>query len=163
MPDCVVVRPLGRMSLGVVLGSLALACAILLIRRPPVPVRRMAPFYLILMIALPLSGWPLFLWGGDWVANANGDMTNYCLGATGFREHGFRSLEMDKYFSGEDATYEVWSLYCDRTGVRHGSEMTLAMTSEIAGQPVPFIFMPVILAMHLVLISSVDSRRTGCR
>ncbi len=147
--------PVGPISRGIVLTSLLIAIAVLAVRRPPFPFRRLLPFGLVILAAFLLSGWPLLKWGSDWIANANGDMANYCLGATGFREHGYRALQIDKFFSGEDLTYELWSHYADRIGHRHGSEMTLAMTSEISSLPTPFVFMPVILAMHLVLISSV--------
>ncbi len=147
--------PVGPIAPLIVLGSVSLAIAVLLIRRPPIPFRSALPFGLILLIAIPLSGWPLFLWGGDWVANANEDMGNYCLGATGYRDHGFLSLHADEYFSGKDLSYEVWYLYGDGVGHRHGSELSLAMTSAIASRPTPFVFMSVILAMHLALISSV--------
>jgi hypothetical protein len=147
--------PVGPIAHAIVLGALALAVVVLLVRRPPIPFRRALPFGLILLVAIPLTSWPLFRWGGDWVANANEDMGNYCLGATGYRDHGYFSLHADEYFSGKDLTYEVWFLYGDGVGHRHGGELSLAMTSAMAEQPVPFIFMPVILAMQLALISAV--------
>jgi hypothetical protein len=145
----------GPVARPIVLGALLLAAGIFLVRRPPFPVRRVIPFGLILMVAALLIGWPLLKWGGDWISHANEDMANYCLAATGYRDHGFRMLKPEPYFAGEDQTYEMWSLYADRIGIRHGSEMSLAMTAEIASLPVLFVFMPVILAMHLTLISSV--------
>lgn len=147
--------PIGPIAHELVLGALLFAITVLVIRRPPFPIRRVLPFGLIILTAIPLSGWPLFRWGYDWVANANGDMANYCVGATGFREHGFRTLQVDEYFNGKDLTYEMWLLYGDEFGTRHGSEMSLAITSALVSRPAPFIFMPIILAMHLVLISSV--------
>jgi hypothetical protein len=147
--------PVGPLARPIVLGALLLASIVLLVRRPPFPVRSVLPFGLIFLLAIPLSGWPLLKWGGNWICQANEDMANYCLAATGYRDHGFRTLKLDPYFAGEDLSYEMWSLFCDRCGTRHGCEMSLAMTSEIASLPVPFIFMHVILAMHLVLISSV--------
>jgi hypothetical protein len=146
--------PVGPISRPLVLGALLFAVTVLLVRRPPLPFRRALPFGLILLSAIPLTGWPLLKWGGDWIANANGDMANYCLAATGFREHGFRDLKIDLYFSGEDLSQEMWSLYADRIGHRHGCEMSLALTSALTSLPTPFIFMPVILSMHLVLVSS---------
>src|SRR5579872_4387752 len=147
--------PVGPIAHAIVMGALGLAALVLLLRRPPIPVRQALPFGLILLVAIPFSGWPLLIWGGDWVANANEDMGNYCLGATGYRDHGFLSFHPDEYFSGKDLTYELWYLYGDGVGHRHGGEMTLALTSAITSQPVPSIFMPVILAMHLALISAV--------
>jgi hypothetical protein len=147
--------PVGPIARPLVLGALLIAVGVLLIRRPPFPVRRALPFGLIILAAIPLTGWPLLKWGGDWIANANEDMANYSLASTGYRDHGFRTLKLDAYLAGEDLSYEMWSLYSDRIGHRHGCDMSLAMTSELASLPVPFVFMPVILAMHLVLISSV--------
>jgi hypothetical protein len=147
--------PVGPIARPLVLGALSIAVGVLLIRRPPFPVRRAFPFGLIIVAAIPLTGWPLLKWGGDWIANANEDMANYSLASTGYRDHGFRTLKLDAYLAGEDLSYEMWSLYSDRIGHRHGCDMSLAMTSELASLPVPFVFMPVILAMHLVLISSV--------
>ncbi|HEV3383349.1 MAG TPA: hypothetical protein VG097_00970 [Gemmata sp.] len=147
--------PVGPLARPIVLGALLLAAIVLLVRRPAFPVRRVLPFGLIFLAAIPLSGWPLLKWGGDWICHANEDMANYCLAATGYRDHGFRTLMLDPYFVGEDLSYEMWSLFTDRCGTRHGCEMSLAMTSEIASLPVPLIFMHVILAMHLTLISAV--------
>jgi hypothetical protein len=147
--------PVGPIAHVLVLGALALAVAVLLVRRPPIPIRRVLPFGFVLLTAIPLSSWPLFRWGGDWVADANEDMGNYCLGATGYRDHGFLSLHPEDYFSGKDLTYEGWYLYGDGVGHRHGSELSLAMTSAITSLPTPFVFMPVILAMHLAFISAV--------
>lgn len=147
--------PVGPLAIPIVLSALLLALVVLAIRRPPLPWRRILPFGLIALVAFSLSGWPMFRWGGDWIANANTDMANYCQGATGFREHGFRALHVDKFFAGEDLTYDLWQLYADRFGTRHGVELTLAMTSKITTLPTPFVFMPLILAMHMALIFSV--------
>jgi len=144
--------PVGPIAHAIVFTALLLALAVLLVRRPPIPLRQAWPFGLILLVAVPLTAWPMFRWGGDWIANANEDMSNYCLAGTGYREHGFLSLPIEEYLSGQNLTHGVWFLYSDHVGHRPGCEMSLAMTSEIASLPVPMIFMPVIIASHLALI-----------
>src|SRR5580704_11044500 len=64
--------PVGPISRGIVLTSLLIAIAVLAVRRPPFPFRRILPFGLVILAAFLLSGWPLLKWGSDWIANANG-------------------------------------------------------------------------------------------
>src|ERR1700721_3241717 len=51
--------PVGPIAKPIVLGALLLAAIVLLVRRPQFPVRRVLPFALIFLAAIPLTGWPM--------------------------------------------------------------------------------------------------------
>src|SRR5262245_43093103 len=61
---CGPVRPL---CVPVVGGLFAAACASLVLSRPPVPIRRYAPFAALIVSAYLLTGWPQLRYGFNWV------------------------------------------------------------------------------------------------
>ena len=121
--------------------------------------------------AFLLTAWPMFRFGFDWVANGNDDMANYCLGAAGFRDHGFHRIPTpEELQQTEDPTQPLWFLYRDAetlTEKRCGAELTLALTASWTGLAPQQMFMPVIVAFNLALISAtaglvmVTTRRRG--
>lgn len=123
-----------------------------------VTARRHLPFAGVLVAAFVLTAWPLFKYGFDWVANGNDDYANYCLGATGFREHGYlRQPTAAELRAQQDLTLPFWFLYHDDVSPREtrcGSELTLALVSVWTGLTPQQAFMPVIGAFHLALVSA---------
>src|SRR3954471_8999182 len=63
-------------------GALALAAAVILFwRRPAVPVKALAPFFVIAVASLLWTGWPMLRFGFGWLSYVNDDYVNYCLAA----------------------------------------------------------------------------------
>jgi hypothetical protein len=120
--------------------------------------RRFLPFGAVLVGAFLVTGWPLFRYGFDWIANGNDDMANYCLGAVGFREHGYlRTPTPQEARSNPDLTLALWDIYYDPdtlTAKRCGSELTLALVSSWTGLSPQQAFMPVIVAFNMALIAA---------
>ncbi|MDY3563307.1 hypothetical protein R5W23_004807 [Gemmata sp. JC673] len=155
--------PVGRS--GAALGCAALALALVgLVRsgvtraRVAAHAKRFAPFAAVIAATFLLTGWPLLRYGFDWVANGNDDMANYCLGATGFRDHGFLHVPTpEELTGGQDGTQAAWFIYFDPetlTQNRCGSELTLALVSVWTGLTPQQAFMPVILALNAALVAA---------
>lgn len=150
---------------GVVIGIavLALTLAALWLTRGPlervlVTARRQLPFAGVLVAAFALTAWPLFKFGYDWVANGNDDYANYCLGATGFREHGYlRTPTLPELRTQNDLTQPLWWMYHSDTSAyecRTGAELTLALVSVWTGLSPQQAFMSVLAALNLALVSA---------
>jgi hypothetical protein len=122
---------------------------------PGVPVwRRYAPFGLILLLALVLTGRPMFLFNFNWVSFCNDDMANYCLGAHRVLDFGyFHKPDPQQLIRGHDYVQQMWFLHVPGMH-RPGSEMVLAFTCAWTRMTAPEIFMVVILAMHLAQLSA---------
>jgi hypothetical protein len=119
---------------------------------------RYRPFAAVLAATAVLTAWPMIGYGFDWVANGNDDMANYCLGATGFRDHGYHRVPTpDDIVRPDDLTQPMWFLYRDArtlTEKRCGAELALALTSSWTGLSPQSVFMPVIVAFNLALVSA---------
>lgn len=147
---------------GVLLPALALmSVCILFIRRPVFPIRRLFPFIGILVGALVLAARPMVNYGFDWLSFGNDDMANYCLGAQRFLNHGFfdRPNAAD-LLSGKDYSLAYWFMHAVG-GVRSGSELMLATVWAFSGFNAHQIFMPIIMALHLALISGTGAMAIG--
>lgn len=141
---------------GIALGAaLALLAAALLWRiRPLMPLSRYAAFLAVFLLALGLTGRPMLEFGFDWVSYANDDMANYVLLADRVLNHGFYDIpDLDAVVSGRDYSLPYWFLHV-ATGSRPGSELVLAWVSSMTGLTGHQEFMPIILALHVVLISA---------
>lgn len=123
--------------------------------RPVVPSgRRYLPFAAILFAALFLTGRPLLEYGFEWLSYTNDDMVNYCLGAIWFLHHGQNAnVNVAELLRGQDYSLYYWFLFVPGM-TRCGSELLLAWISKITTLSPEQIFMPVIMAMHLMLIST---------
>ncbi|MBP3959812.1 hypothetical protein J8F10_31580 [Gemmata sp. G18] len=116
--------------------------------------RRARVFAVVLVGAFGLTAWPLFGYGFDWVANGNDDMANYCLMATGYREHGFvEPPTLDGLTEGRDPTRAYWFGFI-MSQVRPGSDLLLALVSAWTGLSAQQVFMPTIVALNLSLVAS---------
>src|SRR5262249_1708410 len=104
-------------------------------------------------LALILTGWPMLEFGFAWFSYANDDMANYVLDAERMTRTGFLNIpDRSTFLEGLDYTQSYWFLAVD--GHRPGSQLLLAWVISLTGKPGFEIFMPVILAFHLVLISA---------
>jgi hypothetical protein len=134
---------------------LGLAAATILWRiRPVVPYSRLKLFLLVLLSSALLTGYPMFLYGLNWVSFSNDDMANYCLGGKLFLNHGFLDVpNWQIMLAGRDASLNYWYMEVF-AGVRAGCEESLAWVASITGLTTHQIFMPTILALQLVLIAA---------
>lgn len=142
--------------------ALAASSAILLgINRPIFPLKHLLPHVGILVIALVASGWPMFSYGFDWLSFSNDDMANYCLAAQRFLNHGFfEAPNLADLRAGKDYSLAYWFMHA-AGGVRAGSELILAVIWAFSGLNAHQIFMPVIMALHLVLIAGTGAMVGG--
>lgn len=134
---------------------LLLAAAVIFWRvRPVVPYSRLKPFLLVLLSSALLTGYPMFLYGLNWVSYCNDDMANYCLGGKLFLNHGFFDVpNWQTIMADRDASLNYW-IGLVFTGVRSGSEELLAWVAGTTGLTTHQIFMPTILALQLVLVAA---------
>ena len=148
-----------RLSAVPVAGTLfATALAVLWRSRPAVAhARRLAKrsraFAVVLVGTFGLTAWPLVGYGFDWVAQGNDDMANYCLLATGYRDHGYANYPtFDDVGTGRDQTQAFFGFIF--LEVRPGSELLLALTSVWTGLATQQVFMPVIVALNMALVAA---------
>jgi hypothetical protein len=143
-----------------VLGGLSLLALVLLWRageggRRFPSYREYLPFAGILIAALLLTGRPMLQFGFDWVSFCNDDMANYVMGAQRLLDHGYFAVPTaDRLLGGYDFSEYLYFLHVPGMH-RPGSEMLLAFASRLTGVATPQVFMPVAMAIHLVLVSGV--------
>ena len=122
--------------------------------RAPLPVRRLMPWLAVLAAAALLTGYPLFLHGFDWLSFSNDDMANYVLSAHAFVDQGYPGhVDVRTVAENRDPSLLFW-LDQILMGARCGSELTLAWVISVTGRMGHEIFMPVMLALHLMLVSA---------
>jgi hypothetical protein len=118
------------------------------------PFRHFRFFALILFLTLFVTGRPLLEFGFNWLAVANDDMGNYVLGAHRFVDYGFFDvLPFRDLFQNRDVSSYYWEMHV-RGGVRAGSELLLAWVISCTPWTGHQIFMPVIVALNLCLVSA---------
>lgn len=145
------VRTAGPLAAALLLAASGLA----LWRRPlPLPRRRLGPFLLVLGLGSLLVAYPFLLHGFDWLSFCNDDMANYAMSAETFLGHGFFDpLDPRSVVENRNPALLFWA---DQMlmGARCGSELTLAFTMSLTRLGAHRVFMPVIVAFHLVLVCS---------
>lgn len=110
-----------------------------------------------LAIVLALIGWPFLAHGFDWISVANDDMANYVLAAHRFVDNGFFTAPpLDALLRSTDTPQAYWFMH-GAGGVRPGSELTLAWLISLTGLDGFHLFMPTIVALHLVMIAAVTA------
>jgi hypothetical protein len=153
--------PVGEFSVYLLLVLAVLSALILAVKRPAFPVRKLTTSAVIVFAALMLACWPMLEYGLNWVSYANDDMANYCLGAARFLTHGFFDApDLDALYHGRDYSQAYWYLYVPAK-VRPGSELMLAFVWGSTGFNAHQVFMPVIMALNLALVSAVGGMVTG--
>lgn len=121
--------------------------------RPKLPWHDYLPFTGIFLLALFLTGRPMLEFGFDWASYTNADMTTYySLSAHRFLNHGYFDPPNAYFANGLDYTFSVWGLLSQ--GHRTGSDLLLAWVVSLTNLMAPQVCMSVILAFHLVLIST---------
>lgn len=145
--------PIRQFDIFLTLVLLALSGGIFWRFRVKLVWREYIPFAGILFLALLTCGRPMLEFGFDWLSYTNDDMANYSLAGHFFLDHGFfeRPKVLD-FLNGYDYTIRYWFFYV-LSGVRVGSELLLAWMIGLTGLTAYQIFMPVMLAYHLTLIS----------
>lgn len=148
--------PVKYFSTALSLGLLIVSSIIIMIKRPRF-FEDFSVFILILVGALILVAWPMLNYGFDWTSYNNDDMANYCLGAQRFLNHGYFELpNLKNLFSGRDYSEAYWFMHA-AGGMRSGSELMLAFFWGATKLNAHQLFMPVILALHLSLISAIGA------
>lgn len=145
--------PVGKF--GPALGVCILLGTAILWRRGRVvaPVRRYLPFAVLFLIAFVLISWPMFRYGFNWVSISNDDMANYCLSAQRLYKYGyFERLAPDVMAKNMDLS--AYYIFLADAGARIGSEMLLAFVMSLTRLSSHQVFMPVIMALHLSLLSA---------
>ncbi len=146
--------PVGRFAAGLTLALLLAAAAVYWRVRPRFPLRRTAAFAAVALLALVLSGWPMFQFGLDWLSFCNDDMANYTLSAERFIDYGwFHPPTKEQLLAGTDYSLYYWFLYVSAM-VRGGCELVIAWAARTSGLTTHEVFMPLILAFHGCLITS---------
>jgi hypothetical protein len=133
---------------------IALTMAALWRGRYRVPWRQLMPFLAILGAGILLVGYPLLIHGFNWFSYGNDDMANYVLGAEGFLKRGYlQSFDPALLIEWRDMALSRW-LRVILDGERHGCELTLAWVMSLTRLSGHQVFMPVIVALDMVLISA---------
>ena len=97
---------------------------------------------LILLFASLLIGYPMLIYGFDWISYANDDMANYVLAAQRLQENSFfSSPDFENLINGGDRTHHFWFMHAVM-GHRVGSEVLLAYASSLTGLNAHQTFMP---------------------
>lgn len=141
---------------GVFLGIILLASMLLcgMVRRPIVPIRRYLSFLAVFILAVLLTGRSMLQFKFNWLSYANDDMANYCLGALRFLNNGYFAIpSLIDLTDGKNYSVYSWFMYAPGM-MRSGSELLLAWVSAITGLMPDQVFMPVIMTLHLSLISA---------
>ncbi len=146
--------PLKRASLAVTIILFTGAVLLMVRTRPILPMKRLAPFLVVLILGVFLTGYPLLRFGFDWISFGNDDMANYTLGATYLENYGFFSQPAtEKIIQDRDISAILW-YYLVARGERPGIEFTNAWAASSAHVNSHEAYMPAMLALHLTLISA---------
>jgi hypothetical protein len=116
-----------------------------------ISLRKIWPLIAILLGALLWTGYPLLMYGYDWVSYASDDMANYCLSALRFLHHGYGDIPTASLKAGLDYTESYWFMHVVLHS-RAGSEEMLAFWWAVTHLNAHQLFMPVILSLHMSLI-----------
>lgn len=146
----------------ILVPTLAIGAAVILaVKRPIFPAKQLLPIFGILVIGLCLIAWPMFRYSFYWLSFCNDDMANYCLAAQRFLNHGFFDQpNLQNIFAGKDYSLVYWFMHV-AANTRSGSELMLATVWAFSGFNAHQVFMPTIIALHLVLIAGVGALVAG--
>jgi hypothetical protein len=152
---------IGRVAWPVFLGLGATTIFLLWRIKPGFDVRSYAPFAGVLLAGLFLTGRPLLEFGFNWLSYCNCDMANYCLRAQRFLHHGFNEPPTEEeLIHGRDSSQFLWfsTVGCHQ---RAGTDLVLAWVARLTCMTPHQVFMPLMIALHLLLISSAGALAYG--
>lgn len=142
-----------QFGLWVTITLLVLAAGLTWRLRPRFPLRQWTPFAAIFLLASVLTGRPMLEFGFNWASYLNDDMVNYVLGAHRLLDQPYLQLpDMESLALKRDATLGFW--FYAVLGIRPGSELMLAWLVSLTSISGLQVFMPLIMAFHLALISA---------
>ena len=135
---------------------LSLAAALILVRcRPRLP-PAVLPVAVLCLLELLLVGRPMFRFGFDWLANANGDMAYYVLSATHLLGNGLRSA-VDYAALADNRGFPNAAQELNLRGLRPGAQITLAGLAALTGRPPVALYMPMSIAVAMATVSATGS------
>lgn len=143
-------------SFGAPLGVVLLLASVAVIwqRKAFALPRALIPIGAVLFCGLILTGRPFLEFGFDWVSYANDDMSLYISDARRMLEHGYWwSPSAQAFMQNRDAT-EMAYLHYVATNARSGAENLLAFVMAVMRSDGYRAYMPLMLALHLTLISA---------
>ncbi len=112
------------------------------------------PFLSFLILGLILTGWPALEFGFDWMSYVNDDMTTYLLGAQRLLNNGFfEPPTPEDITNGSNYSSLMWFMHVPGMH-RAGCDLIIAWAASVFNLDPPQVFMSIILALHLILISS---------
>jgi hypothetical protein len=126
------------------------SAAVIAVRRPTLPAG-IVPVLAICVGALVLAGWPMFVYGFSWIANANDDMANYVLSATQVLHRGLLA-PADLSGLRHDRNYPSVLVALHSFGSRPGADIALGGFTSVVGRRAYELFMPFIFALYLCMI-----------
>jgi hypothetical protein len=114
--------------------------------------KQLGAFVLVLVLAISLVARPMTEFGFDWLGYANDDMANYVLAAQRLVENGFFTPPVAAdVLEGRDYSGLYWGLLLRE---RPGGELIAGWAVAVSGLTGHQVFMPLMVALHLVLISA---------
>ncbi|HYW54548.1 MAG TPA: hypothetical protein VE826_11290 [Dongiaceae bacterium] len=146
--------PVSAVGRPVLFAALLAAGVYCVLRRPRVAWRAALPFAAIAALALVVTAWPMAVFSFDWLSFGNDDMTTYLLGGNHFFAHGYFQLPSVAELVGERDPSWNTSFFYSFDEVRYASPLMLAWVMSVAGLSSGAAFMPMIVALHLVVIVS---------
>ncbi len=117
------------------------------IRRPSVPLAA-APVGAICVVGMVVLGRPMFQFGFDWIAEANGDMAHYVLSATQLMNHGLQS-QVDYDALADNRDFATSAQQLTLRGLRPGTDITLAGLAAVTGRTPLALYMPMSIAVMM--------------
>nr|MBA2385112.1 hypothetical protein [Actinomycetota bacterium] len=126
---------------------LAVSVVVLAWRRPRLSLA-LAPVGALCLLELALVGRPMLEFGFDWIANANGDMAYYVLSATHLVGDGLQSpVNVDALANNQGFPSSAQGL--SLSGLRPGTQITLAGLAATTGKAPLALYMPMSLAIAM--------------
>ena len=116
--------------------------------------RDLAPFGAVTLVALLVTGWPMFRFGFDWLGYANDDMANYALFAQRLLNNGYFTAPTPEQFASGTDYNQLYILNHIVDEPRAGAELLLAWVMSVSGLSGVRAFMPAIVAVNLALVNA---------
>jgi hypothetical protein len=131
---------------------LVAAVGVLVWRRPRVALAAV-PVVVLCLLDLALVGRPLFHFGFDWLANANGDMGYYVLAATELLHHGLQT-PVDFHALAQARDFPTSAQTLQLRGLRPGTQIGVAGLAAVTGRPPVSVYMPMSIAIAMCGVCS---------